>query len=154
DGKIWIGYFDHGLDVMDSGFQRVAHYEDDVFFCINYLSQDSTGRVYVSTANGLAVISPDGKRRIYREADGLLSDRVMQAVPLDADGNRVAIATAQGFTLLEDSNLKSLYAFHGLVNNHVYSVAARGDQIYVGTLGGISRISNMHVTSSWTQMDS
>lgn len=154
DGRLWIGYFDHGLDVLNPDFERIAHYEDDVFFCINYLSHDNAGRIYVSTANGLAVMRPDGTRKIYREADGLLSDRVMQAVPLDPDGQRVAIATAQGFTLMDHGNLKSLYAFHGLVNNHVYSIAARGDQIYVGTLGGISKISNMQVTSSWTQMDS
>lgn len=154
DGKLWIGYFDHGVEVFNADFESVARYQDDVFFCVNYLSQDAAGRIYVSTANGLAIIEPGGSRRIYREADGLLSDRVMQAVPLDADGKRVAIATAQGFSLLEDHNIKSLYAFHGLVNNHVYSIAARGDQIYVGTLGGISRISNMRVVSSWTQMDS
>lgn len=154
DGKMWVGYFDHGLDVLDSGFERIQHYQDDVFFCVNYLSRDSAGNVYVSTANGLAVLHPDGTRRVYREADGLLSDRVMQAVPLDAEGKRVAIATAQGFTLKDGDNLKSLYAFHGLVNNHVYSIAARGDQIYVGTLGGISRIRDMQVVSSWTQMDS
>lgn len=154
DGNLWIGYFDRGLDVVNPDFQPVRHYEDDVFFCINYLSRDNAGRTYVSTANGLVVMRPDGTHRVLREADGLLSDRVMQAVPLDPDGHRVAIATAQGFTLMEDGALKSLYAFHGLVNNHVYSIAARGDQIYVGTLGGISSINNMQVVSSWTQMDS
>lgn len=154
DGKLWVGYFDHGLDVLTADFERIAHYEDDVFFCINYLAQDSAGRIYVSTANGLAVMEPGGSRRIYHEADGLLSDRVMQAVPLDPDGRRVAIATAQGFTLMQNGAMKSLYAFHGLVNNHVYAIAGRKDQIYVGTLGGISRISDMRVISSWTQMDS
>jgi ligand-binding sensor domain-containing protein len=154
NGDLWVGYFDRGLDVLDANFQQIRRLQDDVFFCINYISQDAAGNVYVSTANGLAVVKPDGSRRVYRTADGLLSDRVMQAVPLDAQGKRVAIATAQGFTLMEDGQLKSLYAFHGLVNNHVYSIAADDDQIYVGTLGGISRIRNMQVVSSWTQMDS
>jgi hypothetical protein len=33
----------------------------------------------------------------------------------------------------------SLYAFHGLVNNHVYALGARGDgRVLAGTLGGLS----------------
>ena len=50
--------------------------------------------------------------------------------------------------------MKSIYAFHGLVNNHIYTMAVEGDQLYLGTLGGISRVSQMRVTESWTQMDS
>ena len=31
-----------------------------------------------------------------------------------------------------------MYAFQGLVNNHVYALGASGNQVVVGTLGGIS----------------
>jgi len=153
-GELWIGYFDRGVEVLNSQMQRIWQIQDDTFFCINSFSQDARGRVYVSTANGLAIIERDKSMHIYREADGLLSDRVMQALPLDPDGNRVAIATAQGFTLKEGPLMKSIYAFHGLVNNHVYSLAVNGDQIYAGTLGGISQITKMQVIASWSQMDS
>lgn len=154
NGEIWIGYFDHGIDVLSAQLQKTKHIQDDTFFCINYLAQDAAGTIYVSTANGLAILGQDGSRRIYHEADGLLSDRVMQALPLDPDGKRVAIATAQGFTLKEGESMKSLYAFQGLVNNHIYTIAARGDEMYLGTLGGISSLRKMQVESSWTQMDS
>lgn len=50
--------------------------------------------------------------------------------------------------------MKSIYAFHGLVNNHVYTMARSGDQLYLGTLGGISAVSRMQVVDNWTQMDS
>ena len=115
---------------------------------------DQSGNIYVSTANGLVIIGPEGNRRVFRERDGLLSDRVMQAIPLDPDGKRIAIATTQGFTLKEGEAMKSIFAFHGLVNNHVYAIAAKSDQIYLGTLGGISRLRDLSVQESWTQVDS
>ncbi len=132
----------------------VTHWADESLFCINHISEDLTGRVYVSTANGLVIFQPNRSRKVYRMEDGLLSDRVMQTLPLDPEGKAIAIATTQGFTLKEGESMKSIYAFHGLVNNHIYTMAAEGGQIYLGTLGGISRVNKMQVTESWTQMDS
>jgi ligand-binding sensor domain-containing protein len=154
NGELWIGYFDRGLDILSANGDSVSHWSDDSLFCINHISEDATGRVYVSTANGLVVFEPDRSRKIYRMEHGLLSDRVMQTLPLDPEGNRVAIATTQGFTLKEGNSFKSIYTFHGLVNNHVYAMANTGNEIYLGTLGGISRIDKLQVTESWTQMDS
>ncbi|MCI0411193.1 hypothetical protein L0222_00155 [bacterium] len=154
NGELWVGYFDRGLDIVSAGRDSITHWSDENLFCINHLSEDWKGRVYVSTANGLVIFEPDRSRKVYRTSDGLLSDRVMQTMPLDPEGKAVAIATTQGFTLKEGDSMKSIYAFHGLVNNHIYTMAADGDQIYLGTLGGISRISKMRITESWTQMDS
>jgi ligand-binding sensor domain-containing protein len=154
NGELWVGYFDHGIDILDSSLNFSSHLHDETLAFINHLSADQAGNIYVSTANGLVIIGPEGNRRVFRERDGLLSDRVMQAVPLDSDGKRVAIATAQGFTLKEGEAMKSIFAFHGLVNNHVYAIAARSDQIYLGTLGGISRLRDLSVQESWTQVDS
>ena len=154
NGELWVGYFDRGLDILSSSRDSVTHLSDDTLFCVNHISEDQTGRVYVSTANGLVIFASDRSRKIYRKEDGLLSDRVMQTLPLDPEGKSVAIATTQGFTLKEGESMKSIYAFHGLVNNHVYTMTADGAQLYLGTLGGISRVNKMQVTGSWTQMDS
>ena len=154
NGEIWIGYFDNGLDVLSATGNDITHYSDETLFCVNHLSRDQTGRVYVSTSNGLVLFHPDRTRKVYRIEDGLLSDRVMQTLPLDPEGKVVAIATTQGFTLKDGETMKSLYAFHGLVNNHVYTMASAKEDLYLGTLGGISRVSNMQVTGNWTQMDS
>jgi ligand-binding sensor domain-containing protein len=153
-GELWIGYFDQGLDIVSASRNSATHIKDETIFCVNHISEDAKGRIYVSTANGLVIFQPDHSRRVYRTVDGLLSDRVMQTIPLDPAGRRIAIATAQGFTIKEGARMKSLYAFHGLVNNHVYSMAANGEDIFLGTLGGISRVSSMQVTGNWTQMDS
>lgn len=153
-GEFWVGYFDRGIDIFSSDFSWTGQIRDETFFCINHMAEDAEGRKYISTANGLAVIEPDGTRKIYKEKDGLLSDRVMQALPLDVSGKRVGIATAQGFTIKEGADFKSIYAFHGLVNNHVYSLASDGKQVFLGTLGGISKLFGMQVTENWTRMDS
>jgi ligand-binding sensor domain-containing protein len=154
NGELWIGYFDRGLDILSSSGNEVTHFSDENLFCINHISEDHAGRKYVSTSNGLVIFQPDRSRKVYRTEEGLLSDRVMQTLPLDPEGKVVAIATTQGFTLKEGESMKSIYAFHGLVNNHIYTMAAEGGQIYLGTLGGISRVNKMQVTESWTQMDS
>ena len=153
-GEIWVGYFDHGIDILNSDFILKTHLQDETLTFINHLSSDQDGNVYISTANGFVILGNDGVRHVYHESDGLLSDRVMQAVPLDAHGKRVAIATSQGFTLKDGSAMKSIFAFHGLINNHVYTIAANGDQLYLGTLGGISRVRGLNVLESWTQVDS
>lgn len=153
-GSLWVGFFDEGIDELSGDLSLKRHLEDETLFCINYLSEDSESRIYVATANGLAVFQADGSMRVLRERDGLLSDRVQQAIPLDAEGRQVAIATAQGFTLKENDMLKSLFAFHGLVNNHVYALASDSDQLYLGTLGGMNRIQKMMVTGTWTEADS
>jgi ligand-binding sensor domain-containing protein len=43
-----------------------------------------------------------------------------------------------------------MYAFHGLVNNHVYALGVSGDELMVGTLGGLSEIRNEAVKVNYT----
>ena len=35
DGKVWVGYFDHGLDVLEASGERARHVEDQNVFCVN-----------------------------------------------------------------------------------------------------------------------
>ena len=43
-----------------------------------------------------------------------------------------------------------MYAFHGLVNNHVYALGVSGDELIAGTLGGISVLSKGYVAVNYT----
>ncbi|MEQ9054771.1 MAG: hypothetical protein RLO38_08730, partial [Roseovarius confluentis] len=61
---------------------------------------------------------------------------------------------AAGVTYLDPGGPRSLYAFQGLVNNHVYAVVARGRSVLVGTLGGLSTIEGGAVRSSYTTANS
>ncbi len=113
-GKLWIGYFDHGMDIAETDdVQKAVHIEDDQVFCVNRIVPDPHRNMQVvATANGLVLFSPQGKilRRIAR-ADGLISDHVAD-VAVRPEG--LAAATAAGVTLMDSGGPESIYAFHGL----------------------------------------
>jgi hypothetical protein len=50
--------------------------------------------------------------------------------------------------------VSSVYAFQGLVNNHVYTIAQTGTSLVVGTLGGVSLLKNALVETSLTTANS
>jgi ligand-binding sensor domain-containing protein len=136
DGRLWVGYFDRGLDII-STTGAVTHVENEHVFCVNRIIEDArSGAVDVATANGLVTFDRDGRQRqvLARDA-GLIADHVTD-VALYGDG--LALATPAGITFLDASGAHSLYAFQGLVNNHVYALGASGDRLVAGTLGGIS----------------
>jgi ligand-binding sensor domain-containing protein len=153
-GKLWIGYFDHGIDIAEpGGVQKAIHVEDDQVFCVNRIVPDPHRNMQVvATANGLVLFSPQGKilRRIAR-ADGLISDHVTD-VAVRPEG--LAAATAAGVTLMDSAGPESIYAFHGLANNHVYTLGSNGSRLLAGTLGGLSVIQDGFVRASYTTSNS
>jgi ligand-binding sensor domain-containing protein len=142
DGRLWVGYFDRGLDILSATGGEVQHVENEQVFCVNRIVEDSRrGAVVVATANGLVIFDRNGRQKqvLGREA-GLIADHVTD-VSLNnggAAGSGMALATPAGITFLDDSGAHSIYAFQGLVNNHVYALGASGDHLVAGTLGGLS----------------
>jgi hypothetical protein len=137
DGRLWVGYFDRGLDILPASGGEASHVENDHVFCVNRIVEDPRqGAVAVATANGLVLFDRDGRQKqvLGREA-GLIADHVTD-VALYGDG--MALATPAGITFLDHSGAHSLYAFQGLVNNHVYALGASGNKLVAGTLGGLS----------------
>jgi ligand-binding sensor domain-containing protein len=151
--RLWVGFFDHGLDIVEPGAQHATHVEDDRVFCVNRLLVDNkSGAMNVATANGLVMFSPTGaQRQVLTRADGLIADHVTDVIPYR---NGLAIATPAGLTLLDSEGAHSLYAFHGLVNNHVYALAAEADNLMVGTLGGMSVLAKGNVLGNLTTANS
>jgi hypothetical protein len=144
DGRLWVGYFDRGLDILSATNAAVEHVENEHVFCVNRIVEDTRqGAVAVATANGLVIFDRDGheKQVLGREA-GLIADHVTD-VALYGDG--MALATPAGITFLDKSGSHSIYAFQGLVNNHVYALGVNGDKLVAGTLGGISLLANGEV---------
>lgn len=137
DGRLWVGYFDRGLDILPATGGAASHIENEHVFCVNRILEDTRqGAVAVATANGLVLFDRDNRQKqvLGREA-GLIADHVSD-VALYGDG--MALATPAGITFLDRSGAHSLYAFQGLVNNHVYALGANGKQLVAGTLGGLS----------------
>lgn len=158
-GRLWIGYFDGGLDVLTPATStNPRHVEDDVLFCINRIRENPRdGTVAVATANGLALFDGSATlREILDAKSGLIASHVTDMLfRSDAEDNRsMVIATSSGLSFLDRSGLHSLYAFHGLVNNHVYTVADFGGTLYSGTLGGVSTLRNGLVQASFTTANS
>jgi len=156
--RLWVGYFDRGLDLLDlAADNSVRHLEDDVLFCINRIKTVSSSRTFVATANGLVLFDGNGRpRRTLRAADGLISNHVTDVLPAADEPGRqnTVVATNAGLTFMNGAAVSSIYAFQGLVNNHVYTVAETGGGLYAGTLGGVSYLQDASVKASFTTANS
>ena len=152
-GALFVGYFDHGLDVLANG--AVTHFEDDSLFCVNRLVLDPRRRTMAAaTANGLVLFDEQGTpRQTLTRRDGLLSEHVTDVAFSHAG---TVLATPAGLTFLNATGTESLYAFEGLVNNHVYALAAdpATDHVLAGTLGGLSMLDAEQVRRNLTVQNS
>ena len=148
-GRLWVGYFDRGLDRMDSDHGPATHVENEHVFCVNRVLPDSKdGTIDVATANGLVRFDSAGSQeQVLTRADGLIADHVTD-VAFYQDG--LALATPAGLTFLDATGARSMYAFQGLVNNHVYALGVSGDELMAGTLGGLSQLEKGDVQVSYT----
>jgi ligand-binding sensor domain-containing protein len=148
-GRVWVGYFDRGLDILASGNSPASHSEDEHVFCVNRILADTgTGTVDVATANGLVRFNGEGvEQQVLTRSDGLIADHVTDVA---AYGSGLALATPAGLTFLDSTGARSMYAFHGLVNNHVYALGVSGDELIAGTLGGISVLDKGNVSVNYT----
>jgi ligand-binding sensor domain-containing protein len=116
------------------------------------LADAKTGTIDVATANGLVRFDNSGsEQQVLTRADGLIADHVTD-VAAYRDG--LALATPSGLTFLDASGARSMYAFHGLVNNHVYALGVSGDELMAGTLGGLSMLNKGDVTANYTTTSS
>jgi ligand-binding sensor domain-containing protein len=153
-GRLWIGYFDRGLQILDSGGGPGEHLEDDHLFCVNRIAQDpARGVSAVATANGLVMFDASRARRsVLTREDGLIANQITDVV-LRPDGSAIA-ATPAGVSFIDASGISSIYAFQGLVNNHVFALASDGARTLAGTLGGLSILDGVTVKASFTTANS
>jgi ligand-binding sensor domain-containing protein len=153
-GRLWVGYFDRGLQIIAAGGGRGIELEDDHLFCVNRIVHDPTrGVSAVATANGLVLFDTSTTRqRVIGQAEGLIANQVTD-VALRPDGSIVA-ATPAGLSFIDASGISSIYAFQGLVNNHVYTLASDGSRTLAGTLGGLSVLDGEVVKASYTTANS
>jgi ligand-binding sensor domain-containing protein len=156
-GRLWAGYFDRGMDVLDVGFEHATHIEDEHVFCINRIVHSEDGGLSaVATANGLVLFDAAAREtQVLTKADGLIANQVTDVLLRgDSRSPSITAATPAGITTIDASGTSSLYAFHGLVNNHVYALASYGSRILAGTLGGLSILDSGIVSASFTTANS
>ncbi len=107
-----------------------------------------------ATANGLVLFDAGGTaRQVLTRRDGLISDHITDAA-FTRDG--MALATPAGLSFVGPGGTESLYAFQGLVNNHVYALGARAESggLLAGTLGGLSMLEARAVRRNLTVANS
>ncbi|HLX46509.1 MAG TPA: hypothetical protein VKR43_23840 [Bryobacteraceae bacterium] len=148
-GRLWVGYFDRGLQILGG-----EHIEDDHLFCVNRIAHDTVrGISAVATANGLVMFDAStARQRVITHEDGLIANQVTDVV-LRPDGTAVA-ATPAGVSFIDAAGISSIYAFQGLVNNHAYALGSDGARTLVGTLGGLSILDGPVVRASFTTVNS
>ncbi len=149
DGRLWVGYFDRGVDILPDGPGGTVHVEDEHVFCVNRIwPDDRSDTVEVATANGLVRFGASGKpQQVLGPADGLIAQHVTDVAPYQRG---LAIATPAGITFLDADGASSLNSFQGLVNNHVYALGVSDNDLMVGTLGGLSDVKNGVVKANFT----
>ena len=152
-GRLWTGYFDRGLDILEPALDRARHVENDHVFCVNRIVCDrDRGLTLAGTANGLVLFDASGReRQVLRREQGLIADQVTDIL-LRPGG--MTVATPAGITFLDGAGARSLYAFHGLVNNHAYALASAGNRLLIGTLGGLSVLDGDIVRAGYTTSNS
>ena len=153
DGRLWVGYFDRGIDILPAAGGRVVHVEDEKVFCVNRIVENRReGTVAVATANGLVLFDRDGReRQTLTRSSGLIASHVTD-VAVYGDG--MVAGTPAGITFLDSSGPHSMYAFEGLANNRVYALGVSGQGLVVGTLGGISLVEGGEVRRNLTTANS
>jgi ligand-binding sensor domain-containing protein len=156
DGRLWIGTFDRGIDVLNLETNRARHIEDEHVFCINRIVADPQRHTMdVATANGLVLFDAQRAtaRQVLTRRDGLVSDQITD-IAFTRSGT--ALATPAGLTFLTASGAQSLYTFQGLANNHVYALSAEPDspRVFAGTLGGVSILDGQTVLQNVTLRNS
>ena len=157
--RLWVGYFDRGLDIVDPEDAAIPgrHIEDDTVFCVNRIVHDAANnRTIVATGNGLAFLDAGGQiQKIMRKADGLIANHATDV--LLRPNATLTVATPAGVTFVEGKGpqqTSSIYAFHGLVNNHVYALGECHGRLLAGTLGGLSAVDGGIVKASYTTANS
>lgn len=153
DGKLWVGYFDRGMDILPSAVGAANHVENDHVYCVNRIVEDRRdGAVAVATANGLVLFDRDGRQKqVLERSAGLIADHVTDVALYQ---NGWVAATPAGITFLGPGGANSLYAFEGLVNNHVYALGVDGADLLAGTLGGLSLLTEETVRRNFTTANS
>jgi len=171
-GRLWIGYFDRGIDVvLPDTAERQSHVEDERVREINHLVFDrSEDRMLAATSRGLVAFASAFKQTVMtREQGGLINDSVAHvsfapdspllasasgtAVP-GTGGRTMVLVTAGGLTEVSGGRARSITAFHGLASNHLYTSASIGSRLFVGSLAGLVELEGLRVVRTYKTSNS
>jgi len=140
DGALYIGFFDHGLDILSpTSSESIRHFEDDHLFCINRLALDPVRQtIAAATANGLVLFDRQGTpRQVLTRRDGLINNHVYTLGASHGD-DRLLAGTLGGLSILEAGAVKRNFTASnsGLKHNWITALAATPEGGWlIGTYG-------------------
>jgi ligand-binding sensor domain-containing protein len=172
-GRLWVGYFDRGIDVIaPETSERLSHVEDDRVREVNFIAFDRVNdQVLAATSRGLIVFNGRAKQTVLtRERSGLINDSIAHvsfanvaspapetssAMPVSLSrSHALVLATAGGLTEIIGGRARSITAFHGLASNHLYTTAAIGSRLFVGSLAGLAELEGLRVVRTYKTSNS
>jgi ligand-binding sensor domain-containing protein len=161
-GRLWIGYFDRGIDVIDpASGERLWRVEDEHIREVNFLRfEPDSDRMMVATSRGLVFVNPQSKKTVLTSEQHGIADNAVAHVALAQaslwsrkPGKALVVATASGLSEIADGRARTITAFHGLPSNHLYTSASVAGRLYAGSLAGLvelegARVVRTHKTSN------
>ena len=143
--QLWVGYFGGGLGIYDKSFNVLAYFNVASQFpsnTLNALYEDSKGRMWAATGDGL-VCFPSLKKReykVYRREDGLANTHI-QAINEDKEGN-IWVSTNKGISCLSNDG-NTQYNYDQPANlpssnfNRNCTTTDSSGRIYFGSIDGL-----------------
>ena len=139
-GDLYIGT-DAGLQLLDQNYNQKENVLTELLegVRIRSIKADSAGNLWLCTYNGdygLICYHGDGTYENYREASGLVSNKIRTVTEL-SDGT-IAVAASGGLNLIQNGRVTASYgARDGITNTEILCVieGANGS-IYFGSDGG------------------
>ena len=145
-GNLWIGHAGGAAVYRDGHFRSAFGKETTDGRRVWNFAQAPDGSIWAATENGL-VHWQNGVRKIYRTADGLLTDR-LRAVAFDRDGT-LWIASAPGLVSFDGTRFKAVDQAAGFPSHGVRSILADpAGGVWAATAGGgLARVQGETITT-------
>ncbi|MBN1791762.1 MAG: hypothetical protein JW830_14775 [Bacteroidales bacterium] len=158
DGKLWIGNWNKGLNILDRSNGKVIHYSSSFQGKmhipennVHVIFRDRSGRIWLGTRNGVFIFVRDPDRFVpfqeYLDIEdsGYFSRNRVYCILEDTDAN-IWIGTGNGIFVLDvKTKATRIFQAHSdpspaLSNNLVYSLLEDRDRhIWIATSNGLDR---------------
>ncbi len=140
--NLWVSNNNHQLNWIQPGMSFIRNTPNNHFQEINSVAVSASGYLWFSNSDGLFRCRPGFSGNVEEKVEALGAEELpVNSIFLDEDGE-VWLGTWDGIYQYspERRQLKHFTQDHGLVNNNVLSIAGSEGNIWIATLGGVSRL--------------
>lgn len=143
---LWQGTYGDGVIVKDGKTERVISNKNtrstppiDDGLVSDYITSitidENHGRVWIGTNEGLSSCNMEGQEWSRYSEKNVLPNNVIRCLTMDNSGN-LWVGTPSGVVMYDGETWKKFDESNGLAQNSVHSIKAKGNSVWVGTVGG------------------